>query len=137
MYTLQSSLENMEDGFCHFKSHFHKFDFSLGGNWEYYNGIFDKHLDPEHKVWVRIPFRVTRGKLDGISDDCDAVVKLGTPYVLNHLYNEGDDATADFSIVSAMVNQFQAPIDKDASVSNRWVSQAELVLREVERDFVH
>jgi hypothetical protein len=39
-------------------------------------------------------------------------------------------------VYTAFFDQFQEPVDKDASVEEHWVKQAEQVLREVEQVFL-
>ncbi|WP_314589220.1 YugN family protein [Paenibacillus terrigena] len=137
MFTLESRLENVQGTYCDLSEFFCKMNFCLGGNWEYKQGIFDKHLDAERKVWLRIPFYVTSGHLDGECEGCDAIVQLGKPFVLNHLYNEGLDDEAQISLTGGLFNQFQAPVDPDASVKPRWVDQAKEVLHQLEQSIVH
>jgi hypothetical protein len=130
-----SELENQVEGFVSLNDFFRRFEFTLGGNWDYDHGYFDRYLDGDHKVWLRIPFEVTSGTLDGISDDSDATVKLGTPFVLKHIYNEGLDPEAVPNVYGSLINQFQEPIDKDADVEAHWLEQAKQILQEVEQSF--
>jgi hypothetical protein len=133
MIALTSELENQVEEFVTMHDNLSKFEFTLGGNWDYEQGCFDRALDGGNKVWLRIPFQVTSGTMDGISDDCDAVVQLGVPYVLKHIYNEGLDSEAVPNVYGALINQFQEPVDKDAAVETHWVDQAKQILQEVEK----
>jgi hypothetical protein len=138
MIPLDSSLENTEDVFCNLHESLSKFDFCLAGNWEYSHGYLDKHLDKAHKVWVRIPFHVTEGELDGASEEqCDALIKLGKPYVFGHLYEEDVDEDAEFQMIGGLINQFQSPVESDADVNPRWVARAQAVIRKAEQEIVH
>jgi len=137
MKQLTSSVENYEAAFINLIDYLGEYEFALGGNWEYDHGYFDRYLDHEHKVWLRIPFQVTHGTFDGDSDDCDAVVKLGSPFVLKHLYNDGLDLSADTMVVKALVDQFQSPVDKDAPVEPEWVEKAKALLSKVEQGLPH
>lgn len=133
MIPLQSTLERTKESFTTLKEYFEPFQFVLGGNWDYDHGYFDRALDEEQKVWLRIPFQVTAGQLDGEAEDTDAVIELGTPFVLKHLYQEG----LDQEVWSAgLVNQFQTPADKDAEVAEQWVQQARDILTKVERKLI-
>jgi hypothetical protein len=132
MIPLKSELVNREEAFDQVRNYLHDFDFSLGGNWEYDHGYFDRNLDEAQKVWLRIPFEVTHGVLDGDNDSTDAIIHLGTPFVLKHIYNEGLDNEAKVQVYGALFNQFQEPVDKDAPVEDKWVDQAKDVLHEVE-----
>jgi len=97
----------------------------LSGNWEYDGGFFDKGLDDENKVWLRVPFQVVNGTVASESTVSDAYIRLGEPFVLHHIYQEGNDPNAISGVITASFNQFQAPVDKDASVSKEWIQKGE------------
>ncbi|MCR8659385.1 YugN-like family protein [Paenibacillus endoradicis] len=97
--------------------------FMLGGNWDYDGGFFDQSLDTENKVWLRVPFKVINGEIASEVGHSNAYIELSEPFVLNHLYNEGNDPSGDVGIISASFNQFQAPIDPDAPVSDEWLEK--------------
>lgn len=137
MIPITSTLENREAAFANVSDYLGRFEFTLGGNWEYDHGYFDRYLDEEHTLWVRIPFTVTHGTFDGDNDAADAVIKLGQPFVLRHLYNDGLDKQANPMIYKALVDQFQSPADQDAAVRPNWVREAESLLRKVEQGLVH
>jgi hypothetical protein len=134
---LQSTIENKEEAFDSVRNYLHGYEFTLGGNWDYEHGSFDRHLDEAHKVWLRIPFQVTQGVLDGDTDDTDAMIQIGTPFVLKHVYNEGLDKEAHVhASAGSLIDQFQEPVDKDAPVEEQWVSKAERLLKEVEQNWL-
>ncbi|MCP3773482.1 YugN-like family protein [Paenibacillus sp. MZ04-78.2] len=135
MVPLDSTLQGREEPFEHVRSYLHEHEFTLGGNWDYEHGSFDRYLDEGHKVWLRIPFEVTSGVLDGDTDSTDAFVRIGTPFVLKHVYNEGLDHEAQVRTFGALVDQFQEPLDKDGTVEDKWVDQAASLLREIERGY--
>lgn len=135
MIGIESTLENLEAGFSSLYSKLEQSDFTLGSNWEYDHGYFDRYLDVEHKVWVRIPFQVTSGTFDGDSAASDAVIRLGAPFVLKHVYNEGLDPHADASVTKALVDQFQSPVEMDAPVEAMWVAKAQELLAQTEAGF--
>ncbi|SDC01813.1 YugN-like family protein [Paenibacillus sp. UNCCL117] len=132
MVPLDSKLAGIEEPYDKAAGVLQEFEFSLGGNWDYEHGCFDRSLDEGHKVWLRIPFEVTHGVLEGENGGVGTVIQLGSPFVLKHLYNEGLDEEAQVRVVSALFDQFQEPVDKDAPVEGEWVDQAKLVLKEVE-----
>ncbi|GCL70734.1 hypothetical protein PN4B1_06360 [Paenibacillus naphthalenovorans] len=133
MIPLDSSLLNREENFDQVRQYLHEHEFVLGGNWDYEHGSFDRYLDEGRKVWLRIPFQVTHGVLDGDADSTDAVVQIGTPFVLKHVYNEGLDEEAQVRVSGALIDQFQEPLDNDAPVEDKWVAQAKSLLKEVEQ----
>lgn len=137
MIRLESTLENMEDNFAVIDDYLCKHDFTLAGNWDYKHGYLDKRLDQERMVWLRIPFHVTKGVLDGECGGCKATVRLGRPFVFKYIYNTGVDRHAKPSLFGALFDQFQAPIDDDAPLEPEWVEHAQAVLQKVEQGFVH
>lgn len=132
MVPLESTLVGREEAFNQVRQYLNTKEFSLGGNWDYDHGYFDRYLDEAHKVWLRIPFQVTHGVLDGDNESTTAVIEIGSPFVLKHVYNEGMDKNAQAGFVTSLVNQFQDPLDKNAPVEDKWVSQAKTLLKEVE-----
>jgi hypothetical protein len=133
MKPISSKLEEVQESFDSVRDHLHQAEFVLGGNWEYDYGYFDHYLDEAHKVWLRIPFQVITGRIDGDTEATDAMVQIGTPFVLKHIYNEGLDKHAAAETTGALVDQFQAPIDEDAEVDAKWIQEASELLQEVER----
>lgn len=136
MVPLNSAIIGREEAFEQVRGYFHEHEFVLGGNWDYNHGYFDRHLDEARTVWLRIPLTVTRGVLDGDTDSTDAIVKIGTPFVLKHLYNDGLDAEAHANTFGALVDQFQEPVNKDAPVGRSWIEKAEKLLRKVEESWL-
>jgi hypothetical protein len=132
MKPLQSSLEHKVESFDDVRSRLAAFQFTLGGNWEYDRGYFDRALDEANKVWLRIPFQVTNGAIDAEAEETGATVELGRPFVLKHVYNEGLDDTADAETAGALVDQFQTPLDPDAEIEQKWVADAANLLQQVE-----
>ncbi|ASS66621.1 MULTISPECIES: YugN family protein [unclassified Paenibacillus] len=132
MIEIASPLESTEHDFVQIKRVLDKQGFVLGGNWDYGNGSFDLNLDEKNKVWLRLPFDVLRGNVDDQTEDNDASIKLTTPYVLRHLYREGNDPEAKMRTVGALFDQFQAPVDPDADVAPEWVEKAKQVLDDAE-----
>ncbi|MUT64365.1 YugN family protein [Paenibacillus sp. NEAU-GSW1] len=133
MIPLSSSLEGYQDRFTTLNNKLGQHHYSLGGNWDYTNGSFDRALDDENKVWLRLPFQVISGSIDDSSDDPDAVIRIGKPYVLKHLYNEGNDPAAVAHVAGALFDQFQMPIDPDAEIESKWVHRAKEIVAETER----
>ncbi|UJF34547.1 YugN family protein [Paenibacillus hexagrammi] len=137
MQPISSSIEKVQDSFDSVRDRMHEYQFSLGGNWDYDHGYFDRYLDEAHKVWLRIPFQVVTGRIEGDTESTDAVVKMGTPFVLKHVYNEGLDYSAEAETYGAMIDQFQKPVDPDAKVEDKWIKEAADVLQQVEQAWVH
>jgi hypothetical protein len=137
MKPLSSSLEQVQETFDKVRFQLEQFDFNLGGGWDYDHGYFDRSLDEANKVWLRIPIQVITGRIDGDVEATDAVVEVGTPFVLKHVYNEGLDPAAELETAGALVDQFQAPLDSDAGIEDKWVKEAASVLDKVEQAWIH
>ncbi|KRF21480.1 YugN family protein [Paenibacillus sp. Soil787] len=136
MKKLSSSLEQVKESFDSVREHLHEFDFALGGNWDYDHGYFDHYLDEEHLVWLRIPFQVLTGRIDGDAESTDAIVEVGTPFVLKHVYNKGLDQGAEAETYGALIDQFQTPLDPDAKIEDKWVKEAAGLLHKVEEAWI-
>ncbi|MCU6709869.1 YugN-like family protein [Paenibacillus sp. J5C_2022] len=132
MIPLSSVLEGQEHKLTELQVKLEKERFSLGGNWDYDNGSFDRALDEENKVWLRIPFQVTDGSADSELSENNARVVIGSPYILKHVYNEGNDPEASARVVGAMFDQFQSPTDPDADVEPHWIERGREVLQAIE-----
>lgn len=137
MIPLSSSLENKDETFDTAREYLETYGFSLGGNWNFHNGLFDISLDKAQKVWLRLPFEVKSGTLDGESEDTDAIIQFQQPFLLKHLYNEGIDHGASPKIVGALFDQFQDPVDKDAHLEQEWVDIGKELLQKVEQKWPH
>ncbi|GBG06533.1 hypothetical protein PAT3040_01060 [Paenibacillus agaridevorans] len=132
MIPISSTVEGQEKKFTEIQALLTDRQFTLGGNWDYDHGSFDRALDGENKVWLRIPFQVIDGNIDSELSENNAQIQFQQPYVLRHLYNEGNDPEASVRVVGAVFDQFQSPIDPDADIEPRWVERGEAVMREVE-----
>lgn len=132
MIALESTLQDQVLDYIHTKNKLGELQFTLGGNWDYDHGMFDRPLDEQHTVWLRIPFRMTQGELDSEARDMEARIRIETPFVLKHLYKEGTDETAEMRTFGAFVDQFQKPADPDAGIEPHWLDEARAVLRKAE-----
>lgn len=132
MQSIPSSLTSQEQEFVIVQNGLSEHGFSLGGNWDYDHGSFDCALDEAHKVWLRLPFDVTNGNLDSETQENDAKIRFGEPYVLKHIYNEGVDKEAQPGVFGAVISQFSDPVDPDAKIESHWIDEAKRKLREVE-----
>jgi len=132
MHLIPSALTDQERSFTEARDALGRCGFSLGGNWDYDHGTFDCPLDEARKVWLRLPFHVTAGVLDGEAEDQGTRIRFDPPFVLKHVYREGPDPEAMVGLSNAMVDQFQEPADPDAPVEPHWVERARHKLREAE-----
>ncbi|RKP53985.1 hypothetical protein D7Z26_11385 [Cohnella endophytica] len=132
MHNLSSTLTTQVTDYLESKDALQGHGFTLGGNWDYDHGSFDCALDDANKVWLRLPFEVTVGNLDSEAPRSDTQIQFGEPYVLKHLYNEGEDHEAQPRALGAFMDQFSSPVDPDDEIESRWIEQAKRKLNEVE-----
>lgn len=129
MYELQSIIENKVFSFQQLKRELEKRRYSLNGAWEYDHGFFDYKLaDDDGYHFLRVPFHAINGDIDS----ADAIIKMDTPYLLTHQYQNNVDRYADSSVMQAAFNQFQSPTDKDADIPRQYVTKGKQVLLELE-----
>jgi hypothetical protein len=128
MKQIHSSLPGTRGTFGYFREALQP-KFTLA-NWDYEEGYFDRVLDDNNEVFLRLPVKVLQGELDS----ADAWLELGTPFVIKHVYEKGVDEDIGYMepLVSGVMNQFQEPVDKDAELDPRWVRKAEAVVKELE-----
>jgi hypothetical protein len=128
MKPIQSSLPGTRGTFGYFREALQP-AFTLA-NWDYERGFFDRKLDEQGMVYLRLPVKVLQGELDS----ADAWLELGTPFVLKHVYQKDveEDIGPYAPVASAVMNQFQEPVDKDANIEARWIRKAEAIVKEVE-----
>ncbi|MFC5402797.1 YugN family protein [Cohnella soli] len=129
---LSSSLTTRFGDYLESKEALEERGFTLGGNWNYDNGSFDCALDDANKVWLRLPFEVTAGRLDSEAPSSGTRIQFGNPYVLKHLYNEELDPEMHTRSMGALLDQFSDPIDPDAEIESHWLKKAQIKLDEAE-----
>ncbi|WP_199615634.1 YugN family protein [Paenibacillus alkalitolerans] len=136
MMALESNLAGVEMDYATLSDTLERHEFTLGGNWDYQQGCFDRRLDGEKQtVWLRIPFHIPKGVFDPETAKQVTRVKIGTPFVLRHLYNIGEDDNPRFNTAGALVNQFQTPENVDAPVEQSYLDKAAMIVKEVEEAF--
>ncbi len=133
MISIHSSIEGKVQDYIHTKNELDKLQFSLGGNWDYEGGSFDKFMDEDRTVWLRIPFVIAKGEFDGEATDIEAHIQMGKPYILRHLYQEGLDNAAQIHTYGGLIDQFQKPVDKDAEINLEWVEKGSVIMKQVEQ----
>lgn len=138
MIPLQSKLEHMEKPYPDVVGELEQHGYVLGGNWDYDHGYFDRPLDDSREVWLRVPFQVTNGQLNGEAAEAniDTMITFGKPFVLKHIVERGIDEEGSSGVLRSLVDQFQDPIDPDASVEQHWVEQANQHIHTIERAII-
>ncbi|SDB88565.1 YugN-like family protein [Shouchella lonarensis] len=134
MITIDSKIEGHELQLQELERLLSPLGYSLGGNWDYDHGCYDyKVSDEDGYTFLRIPFSAVNGEIG----DRNAVVKIGKPYLLHHVYQAGNDEQADGGVVPATMagafNQFQAPVDRDADVDPKYAQVTQNLVAELEQ----
>ncbi|KKI89949.1 hypothetical protein WQ54_22680 [Bacillus sp. SA1-12] len=107
--------------------------YSIGGNWEYDHGFFDYKIDSQNGYqYLRVPFKATDGQLD----TANTMVKIGTPFLLSHQYQEDMDDHAKIGNFSASFNQFQEPEEKDATFPEKYVKTGKELVKQLEAELL-
>jgi hypothetical protein len=131
---IQSELEGKHFDLFKLEQLLKPLGYSIGGNWDYDHGAFDYKIDDEVGYqFLRLPFKAIDGQLD--SKSC--TVSLQRPFLLSHKYQRGIDDHAEIGNASAAFNQFQEPVDKDASFPEKYIEVGRSLVREVESALLH
>lgn len=104
--------------------------YTIGGNWDYEKGCFDYKIDEENGYqFLRLPFTAVEGELDvnGV------IVRLDTPYLLSHVYqDELDDEVNTFTAGLSSFDQFAEPKDADGDMQAKYIDIGKAIVRELE-----
>lgn len=133
MKKLAFSMENEEFPYVMCKQTLREIGFSLGGGWDYRQGLFDCALDAQQTLFLRLPFDVSVGKLDETDEAQGTMIRWRTPFVLRHLYETGTDDTSAVRVLGGLFDQFQKPRDADAPLTEENVELAQRLLTKVEQ----
>ncbi|GAA0355841.1 YugN family protein [Bacillus horti] len=127
-----TSLENFQGSFGEIKRFLQEKGYDEGGNWEYDHGYFDKKIaDSPGYLFIRIPIIVQEGTFG----EDEARVKIGTPFLLRHKYQIGNDDHVHVTLANASLNQFAEPQDPDASLEQDEIDSTWEIIRRLEEDF--
>ncbi len=114
---IQSNLEGRTYALYKLEEIMKPLGYSIGGNWDYDKGCFDYKIGEEDGYqFLRVPFTAVNGELDvpGV------IVRLETPYILSHVYqNELDDHVNTLTAGTSGLDQFAEPKDPDGDVKKK------------------
>ena len=129
MIELPSKVEGKQFDLYELEQKLKPIGYSIGGNWDYDHGAFDYKLDDQDGYqFVRLPFQAVDGQLD----DNNCTVRLGRPFLLSHKYEAGLDDEGSTGTFSGTLNQFQEPVDKDASIPEKYRESGTALVQELE-----
>ncbi|WP_127813201.1 YugN-like family protein [Bacillus thuringiensis] len=135
MIPIQSNLEGRTYALYKLEEIMKPLGYSIGGNWDYEKGCFDYKIDEEDGYqFLRVSFTAVDGELDvpGV------VVRLGTPYILSHVYqDELDDHVNTLTAGTSGMDQFAEPKDSDGDVKRKYVNIGKVLIQELEKHFTN
>ncbi|MCA1023983.1 YugN-like family protein [Halobacillus litoralis] len=131
MIPLTSSLTGQVFSFQDAEAALKTVGFKLADNWDYEHGYFDYKIDDRVGYqFIRLPFVVTSGSLDAPSDY--AMIEMTEPFLLSHKYNPGLDDNVKEGNIRAIFDQFQEPVDKDATFPEEHIQSGQELLQAAE-----
>lgn len=132
---IQSNLEGRTYALYKLEEIMKPLGYSIGGNWDYEEGCFDYKIDEEDGYqFLRVPFTAVDGELDVP----DVVVRLGTPYILSHVYqDELDDHVNTLTAGTSGIDQFAEPKDPDGDVKRKYIDIGKVLMQELEKHFTN
>ncbi|KFN01549.1 hypothetical protein D0U04_11260 [Bacillus clarus] len=135
MIPIQSNLEGCTYALFKLEEVLKPLGYSVGGNWDYDKGCFDYKIDEEDGYqFLRVPFKAVEGELDvpGV------VVRLETPYILSHVYqDELDDEVNTLATGTSGLDQFAEPKDPDGVVKRKYVDIGKVLVQELEQHLIN
>ncbi|PFE09668.1 hypothetical protein CN307_26200 [Bacillus cereus] len=132
---IQSNLEGRTYALYKLEEIMKPLGYSIGGNWDYDKGCFDYKIDEEDGYqFLRVPFTAVNGELDvpGV------IVRLETPYILSHVYqDELDDHVNTLTAGTSGMDQFAEPKDPDGDVKRKYINIGKVLMQELEKHFLN
>ncbi|MED4653356.1 MULTISPECIES: YugN-like family protein [Bacillus] len=135
MIRIQSNLEGHTYALFKLEEVLKPLGYSIGGNWDYDKGCFDYKVDEEDGYqFLRVPFTAVEGELDvpGV------VVRLDTPYLLSHVYqDELDDQVNTLAVGASGLDQFAEPQDADGNIKRKYIDIGKALVKELEKHLIN
>lgn len=133
MIKLKSNIDGKQFTLLKLKDTLEPMGYTVGGNWDYDHGYLDyKIAETEGNQYLRVPFVA----IDGEVEDPNCKVKLGTPFLLSHEYEDEIDEEGNVGNVSATFNQFKEPKDKDAEFPTEFEAKGKVLVAKLEAALV-
>ncbi|MFJ8355301.1 YugN-like family protein [Bacillus paramycoides] len=132
MIPIQSNLEGHTYALYKLEEVMNPLGYSIGGNWDYDKGCFDYKIDEEDGYqFLRVPFTAVDGELDvpGV------IVRLETPYIISHVYQDELDDEVNTLAAGTSLDQFTEPKDPDGDVKRKYVDIGKVLVQELEKHF--
>ncbi|MED1112092.1 YugN-like family protein [Bacillus paramycoides] len=132
MIPIQSNLVGLTYALYKLEEVMKPLGYSIGGNWDYDKGCFDYKIDEEDGYqFLRVPFTAVDGELDvpGV------VVRLETPYIISHVYQDELDNEVNTLAAGTSLDQFAEPKDPDGDVKRKYIDIGKVLVQELEKHF--
>ncbi|MES5864242.1 YugN family protein [Bacillus cereus group sp. RP32] len=133
MIPIQSNLEGRTYALYKLEEIMKPLGYNIGGNWDYDKGCFDYKIDEEDGYqFLRVPFTAVNGELDvpGV------IVRLETPYILSHVYQDELDDHVN-TLMAGTMDQFAEPKDPDGDVKRKYINIGKVLMQELEKHFLN
>ncbi|WP_243524996.1 YugN-like family protein [Bacillus pseudomycoides] len=135
MIPIQSNLEGYTYALFKLEETLKPLGYSIGGNWDYDKGCFDYKIDEEDGYqFLRVPFTAVEGELDvpGV------MVRLETPYLLSHVYqDELDDQVNTLAAGTSGLDQFAEPKEADGNIKRKYIDIGKVLVQELEQRLIN
>ncbi|PFA19667.1 hypothetical protein CN373_16325 [Bacillus cereus] len=131
---IQSNLEGHTYALFKLEETLKPLGYSIGGNWDYDKGCFDYKIDEEDGYqFLRLPFTAIDGELDvpGV------VVRLDTPYILSHVYQDELDNQINTLAGTSGLDQFAEPKDADGTIKQKYIDIGKALVKELESRLIN
>ncbi|PFK34249.1 hypothetical protein COI93_17215 [Bacillus cereus] len=131
---IQSNLEGHTYALFKLEETLKPLGYSIGGNWDYDKGCFDYKIDEEDGYqFLRLPFTAIDGELDvpGV------VVRLDTPYILSHVYQDELDNQVNTLAGTSGLDQFAEPKDADGTIKQKYIDIGKALVKELESRLIN
>ena len=131
---IQSDLEGHTYALVKLEETLKPLGYSIGGNWDYDKGCFDYKIDEEGGYqFLRLPFTAIDGELDvpGV------IVRLDTPYILSHVYQDELDDQVNTLAGTSGLDQFAEPEDADGNIKQKYIDIGKVLVKELENHLIN
>ncbi|WP_113740987.1 YugN-like family protein [Bacillus cereus] len=134
MIPIQTNLEGYTYALFKLEETLKPLGYSIGGNWDYDKGCFDYKIDEEDGYqFLRLPFTA----IDGALDIPGVVVRLDTPYILSHVYQDELDNQVNTLAGTSGLDQFAEPKDADGTIKQKYIDIGKALVKELESRLIN
>ncbi|MCY8839597.1 YugN-like family protein [Bacillus atrophaeus] len=134
MITIPSAIEGESFSLHDLEQIMKPLGYVISGGWEYDHCFFDYKIDDKDGyLFLRVPAEAKQGQLD----ESGAAVRMGTPFLLRHVYQAELDDHAGSGQFQSMFNQFSEPERRDADIDQAYMDIGISLVKELEDVLLH